>query len=97
MENINLIILYLDQSCMEDTELPAVVGIVEDGEGSAVKDEVLAAVYQPDQDTSVAVGWLVVPAQGEPDIVLLAGWESEGPVLPVEEQSGVQSDEEPGV
>jgi hypothetical protein len=89
--------VVLGQSCMEDTELQAVVGIEEDGEGSAGEDEVWAAV---EQDASV------VPAQGEPDIVLLAGWESEGPVQSVEEQSGEeQSDvlsgvsavEEPGV
>ena len=83
---------------MKDTELQAVVDIVEDNEGSAEEDEVLAA----DQDASVAVGLPVVPAQVESGIVLLAGWESEehvqseASVVQTAEESGVQSVEKSG-
>ena len=81
---------------MEDTELQSAVGIVEDDEGSAEENDVLTVVDRHDQDASVAVGLLVVPAQVTADIVLFAGWQSEGHVQSVEE-SGVQSDEESDV
>ena len=71
---------------MEDTELQAVVGIVEDDEGSAGEVGVVAAVDQPGQDASVAVGWLVVRVQVEAGIVLVAGRKSEEHVQSVEEQ-----------
>ena len=77
---------------MKDTELQA-VDIVEYDEGSAEEEEVLAAVDQPDQAVSVAVGSPVVPAQVESGIVLLAGWESEKHVQSAE-RSVVQTVEE---
>ena len=53
IKTLKLFVPYLEQEqgCMEDTELQTVVGIVEDDEGSAEEDEVLAAADQP-----VAVG-----------------------------------------